>query len=150
LFTSQPLPDEFVSSTELGKLKLEHLYENGLCFMGLKNYSEVDNAGNILVENAEGDTITLDDNVVFNESKIVKGEHWKLKGIKNDAVMLDKNLFIQQEWSGLPKQQYYQQFGRAAGEYWIVYITKQTIGDIKKGDLMENGEIQPFNLSEFN
>jgi hypothetical protein len=149
IFTSGELLADFISSTELGKLKLEHCYDNGLSFMGLKNYSEIDSEGKIIVTNENKDTIILEDGIFLNDSKIVKGEHWKLKGVKNDAVMIDKNVFIQQEWSGLPKQQYYEKFGKPKGEYWIIYVTKKTEGDIKKGNLSESGEISPFNLSEF-
>jgi hypothetical protein len=150
LFTNKEMPSEFVDQNELGKIKVEKIFEHGVLFNGLKNYSALDENGNIYVENDKGEKISLeDDSKVFNESKIIKGKAWKLKGVSNSAIMVDKNTFIQQEWAGLPKQQYYSRFGRNAGEYWVVWIKKITHNEIKKGNVTESGDILPFELNEF-
>jgi hypothetical protein len=149
IFVNKEMPAEFVSQTELGKIKVEKIFENGVQFNGLKNYSSLDKEGNIIVENDKGDKIKFDDVTILNESKIIKGKDWKLKGISNNAMMIDRNTFLQQEWSGLPKQQYFSRFGRQAGEYWIIWVTKKVEAEIKKGKLEESGDITPFNLKEF-
>lgn len=149
LFTSKELPEELISKDKLGKLKQEKIYPYGIEFKGLKNYAELDRTGNIILKDNNNKYIYLDDEKLINESKIIKGDSWKLKGISKNAVMVDRNTFIQEEWSGISKQQYYLRFGRKAGEYWILYIKKEIQGEIKKGKILSDGSIVPFELQGF-
>ena len=62
----------------------------------------------------------MNDDVFLKESQVLKGEEWKMKGVSNNAVMVNENEFICQEWGGLPKQEYYKKFGREAGELSVL------------------------------
>lgn len=68
-----------------------------------------------------------------------------MKGVSNNAIMISENTFIQQEWGGLPRQEYYTKFGRKAGEFWVIEKTKTNKDKINKGILKDNGDIEPFN-----
>jgi hypothetical protein len=72
----------------------------------------------------------------------------EIKGVSQKAVMVDKNHFIQEEWGGISKQQYYLRYGRKPGEYWILYVKKEIKEEIKKGQLTASGDIQPYNFME--
>jgi hypothetical protein len=149
IFTNKPLPDAMTSKTELGKLKLEKEFSHGLQLMGLKNYAALDVEGNIIIQDREGIYDQNSDSTLPGESRIIKGEEWKLKGISKNAVMIDKNTFIQQEWRGIGKQQYYVRWGRKPGEYWIIYVKKEIKQEIKKGRVKKDGNITPFQYRQF-
>lgn len=148
LFIDQPLPEDLVDPNQLGMFKLEKFYDHGVEFMNLKNYCELTPEGNKVVENDEGETVTLDEETFLKDVKIKKGSHWKMKGVSNNAVMLDENTFVQQEWGGLPKQEYYTRFGRKSGEFWVIYKEKHNKGNIRKGTLKSSGDITPFILGD--
>lgn len=145
IFTDKPLPADLVNPDKLGMFKLETEYKFGVDFINLKNYCELTADGKKVVENDKGETIQIDDETFTKESKIIKGSHWKMKGVSNSAVMIDENTFIQQEWGGLPRQEYYTNFGRKAGEFWVIEKTKTNHDKINKGTLQTNGNITPFN-----
>jgi hypothetical protein len=149
IFVDQPLPKEIVDENLLGKFKIEHYYPNGVEFINLKNYCPLNSNGYKMVENTEKEIIQFDDEVFLNESKIKKGKAWKMKGVSADAEFLDEDSFIQQEWGGLPKQEYYRRFGRKEGEFWVIYKVKKNHGKIKKGILKESGDIVPFTINEW-
>ncbi len=150
IFTKKPISERFIDENELGKLKLEKYFENGVEFINLKNYCELSVNGKKFVSTGKKDNNDKMDKIIFNEdvftkeSQILKGEAWKMKGVSNNAQMLDENTFIVQEWGGLPKQEYYKKFGRKAGEFWIIYKVKHNKGNINKGILLDNGDIIPF------
>jgi hypothetical protein len=152
IFIDGELPEQFVSDKELGKLKVEKVFPYGVDFINLKNYCELNADGKIFVssgkvdENEKMDKIVFDEQVFTKKSKVYKGAAWKMKGVSNNAEMLDENTFIVQEWGGLPKQEYYKKFGRKPGEYWVIYKTKVNHDKINKGNLTESGDILPFEL----
>jgi hypothetical protein len=148
LFTDKELPGHMVDQAELGKLKLEHTFNFGIDFMGLKNYAELNDRGEKIVNIK--DTINLDtDSIIPKDSKIIKGDSWKLKGISSTAEMIDETHFIQQEWSGISKQQYFVRYGRQPGEYWILYVSKQINPENKKGILNNNNEYEPLKIKDY-
>lgn len=148
IFTSNELPKEIVDEKELGKFKVEKVYEHGVAFINLKNYCPLNASGKIELQTDKGDTIVLDDETFLNESKIIKGKNWKMKGVSNSAQLLSQTKFIMEEWGGLAKQEYYTKFGRKDGEFWVIYKEKENKGTIKKGNLKRNGDILPFDLKE--
>jgi hypothetical protein len=77
IFTNKPLPDFLVSSTELGKMKLEKVFQYGLQLNGLKNYAELDKAGNIIVSDEDNNYIYLEGEKLPSNSKVIKGRQWK-------------------------------------------------------------------------
>jgi DNA polymerase elongation subunit (family B) len=146
IFIDGELPAEMVDDSELGKFKVEKVFPYGVEFINLKNYCELNENGKKVVQNDKGEKIEIDENTFINkESKIIKGKGWKMKGVSADAELIDENRFIQQEWGGLPKQEYYTKFGRKPGEFWIIYKEKTNHGDIKKGQLKGN-DIVPYEL----
>lgn len=152
IFTDGEMPKECVSQTQLGKIKVEKIFEHGVKFNGLKNYAELDEKGNPILANEKEkrELLRIGENDYLDESKILKGSAWKLKGVSNSAQMLNKNTFIQQEWSGCSKQAYYERFGKQKGHYWIITKQKQIKeGNIKKGIVEMNGDISPFKLQDF-
>lgn len=149
IFTSEPLPADIVDPNKLGKFKLEKMYDNGVEFINLKNYCPLNEQGLKVAENENKEIVIINDEAFTNESKVLKGKEWKMKGVSAGAVMIDENTFIQQEWGGLPKQEYYKKFGRQPGEFWVIYKEKKNHGKIKKGNLSWNGDIHPFELNEW-
>lgn len=144
LFIDQPLPADLVDPSKLGMFKLEKYFDYGVEFMNLKNYCELTPEGKKIVETETGETIMLDDETFLKDLKIKKGSHWKMKGVSNSATMIDENTFIMQEWGSLPKQEYYTRFGRNKGEFWVIYKEKTNHGTIRKGNLQDTGDIDPF------
>lgn len=144
LFTDTQLPDFLVDSKELGKFKVEKIFEHGVEFINLKNYCGLNENGNKIIQDEEGNTIEVNDEVFLNESKLLKGKNWVMKGVRQDAEVIDENTFIAQEWGGLPKQEYYTKFGRQKGEFWVIYKTKRNHGTIRKGTVQKDGKINPF------
>lgn len=149
MFTENELPIELVDNKELGKFKVEKEYPYGVEFINLKNYCPLNENGNKIVINEDNETVELNDEVYQKESKILKGDKWKMKGVRADAEMLDENTFIAQEWGGLPKQEYYKKFGRKSGEFWVIYKLKTNHGTIKKGHVKKSGDIIPYELNEW-
>jgi hypothetical protein len=149
IFVEAEISPEFTDENILGKLKVEKYYEHGVEFINLKNYCALTPEGEKVVENEEGEKIRINDEVFHNESKILKGKQWKMKGVSNNAQMIDMNTFIVQEWGGLPKQEYYKKFGRKEGEFWVIHKVKVNHDKINKGSLTEQGDIKPFELEEF-
>lgn len=149
IFIEGELPADMVDENELGKFKVEKVYINGVEFINLKNYCELNEEGLKVITNEKGEKIQIDETTfVARESKLIKGKGWKMKGVSATAELLDENTFIQQEWGGLPKQEYYTKFGRKAGEFWIIYKQKTNHGEINKGKLKGN-DIVPFELEVF-
>lgn len=149
IFTDKELPEEIVNENELGKYKIEKIFDHGVEFINLKNYCGLSPDGHKIVTNDNNDKIILENESLLKESKILKGEYWKMKGVSNKAIMIDENNFIVQEWGGLPKQEYYRKFGRKPGEFWIIEKHKTNHGKINKGSLLNNGNINPFELEDF-
>jgi DNA polymerase elongation subunit (family B) len=149
IFVQGEIDPSFVDANILGKLKVEKYYENGVEFINLKNYCALTPDHKKVVENEDGEKITIDEETFLKETKVFKGGSWKMKGVSNNAELIDENTFIQQEWGGLPKQEYYKKFGRRSGEFWIIYKEKHNHGNINKGILSENGDINPFIKCEF-
>lgn len=144
IFTDKPLPPDIVDDKELGKFKVEKIFENGVEFINLKNYCALNEEGYKVIENENKKYVSVNGETFTKESKLTKGKEWKMKGVSNTATMLDENTFIQQEWGGLPKQEYYSKFGRKSGEFWVIYKEKHNKGTINKGQLQEDGDIKPF------
>lgn len=149
IFTDIELPPELVDENDLGKFKIEKVYAYGVEFINLKNYCALNENGKKVVKDENDNLIEIDENTfVVRESKILKGKEWKMKGVSAGAELKNENTFIQQEWGGLPKQEYYTKFGRKAGEFWIIYKEKSNKGTIKKGRV-KGKVIVPFELEEF-
>jgi hypothetical protein len=149
IFVDKELPTEFVDESELGKMKVEKYYEYGVEFINLKNYCGLNKNGKKEVMDEEKNVIQLDGETFLNSSKVLKGKAWKMKGVSVNAELIDENSFIQQEWGGLPKQEYYTRFGRKPGEFWVITKKKTNHGQIKKGNLQESGFIEPFQMNEW-
>ncbi len=149
MFIDGELPNTLVDPNTLGKFKVEHIYENGVEFMNLKNYCPLNEKGEKVVQTDKLDYISIDEVKYVKDSKIIKGDEWRMKGVPNGAEMINENKFITEEWGGLPKQEYYRKFGRQDGEFWVIYKEKSNHGTINKGDLQTSGEIKPFNFNRW-
>lgn len=150
IFTDQEIHADFIDNKELGKMKLEKIYQNGVEFINLKNYCPLNEDGlkNIISINEAGEhhKVNLDTETIIEDSKVLiqKGSEWKMKGVSESATVIDENTFIIQEWGGIDRQQYYIKFGRKSGEFWIILKQKINKNIIHKGDLDVEGNITPF------
>jgi hypothetical protein len=151
IFTNEEMPKEIVDNKELGKFKIEKEYHHGVEFINLKNYCALNENYEKEIQNEKNEFISIDSIKIPKESKttFIKGTKWKMKGVPNNAEIIDENNFITQEWGGLPKQEYYKKFGRKAGEFWVIYKEKQNHNVIKKGITTSTGDIKPFKLNSW-
>ena len=96
IVTNIKLPDYIVSSSELGKLKLQHIVKKGI-FITKKTYCII-NDDNILINKAKGlksDSLNiLDYEKLLNNQNIntaIKSEY-KINSVKGEVRILDKKI----------------------------------------------------------
>jgi hypothetical protein len=147
VFTDGDLPSEIVDDKQLGKFKIEKTFDYGVEFINLKNYCPLDENREKQIIDNEGNYHSLSE-LKNKKTKFKKGKNWTMKGVRADAEIIDENTFLQTEFGGLPRQEYFTKFGRKAGEFWILEKMKENKNIINKGWL-DNENVKPFELEEW-